>query len=159
VYAVGELGSKPEAAHLPKQNLPVLVQEENHTAEKVFKMEVKQVDKLQQILSVVRDFQFFACEKWELAHDGQGSGNTANIGSISNIEDILSGNGTFARLGEDVFDEYWTNYGKLNIVKNGVLEKITQLEDYLTFKGMDTSLINRKPPRRKLREKGKKKSK
>jgi hypothetical protein len=116
---------------------------------KEFILKVQKVETLRNILSVVKDFEFFACEKWELAHDGQGSGNTANIGSITRIEDILAGNGTFAKLGEDVFDEYWTNYGKLKIVKDGAQETVTSLEDYLNFKGMDTSLINRRPARRK----------
>ena len=43
------------------------------------------IDKLKSIVSVIKDIQFFACEKWELASDSQGSGNTANIGSIVSI--------------------------------------------------------------------------
>ena len=42
--------------------------------------ELSVVDDLQSITSVIRDFQFFVCEKWQLASDRQGSGNTANIG-------------------------------------------------------------------------------
>ena len=41
----------------------------------------------------------------DIASDSQGSGNTANIGSIVRIEDILSGNGVFKNLGEEWFDE------------------------------------------------------
>ncbi|HDR06577.1 MAG TPA: restriction endonuclease, partial [Candidatus Coatesbacteria bacterium] len=46
------------------------------------------VTALHSIVSVIKDIQFFACEKWEIASDSQGSGNTANIGSIVCIEDI-----------------------------------------------------------------------
>jgi len=36
----------------------------------------------------------------------RGSGNTANIGSIKRLSDILAENGVFAKAGEDVFDDY-----------------------------------------------------
>ena len=70
---------------------------------------VFQIDKLKSIVSVINDIQFFACEKWEIASDSQGSGNTANIGSIVSIQDILKGNGVFKKLGEQWFDDYWMN--------------------------------------------------
>jgi hypothetical protein len=57
---------------------------------------VTTVESLRSITSVIKDFQFFVCEKWQLASDRQGSGNTANIGSITAIDDILKGNGIFA---------------------------------------------------------------
>ena len=52
----------------------------------------------------------FVQEKWRIAIDRPGSGNTKNIGSVSSIEDLINGNGTFAGLGENVFDDYWINY-------------------------------------------------
>jgi hypothetical protein len=85
--------------------------EDGPVAEPPHRYRVTSVDSLRSIASVVRDFQFFVCEKWRLASDKQGSGNTANIGSITWIQDILSGNGVFARLGEKWFDEYWMNHG------------------------------------------------
>lgn len=98
---------------------------------------------LQSIVSVIKDIEFFACEKWEIASDSQGSGNTANIGSIVRIEDILSGNGMFKNLGEDWFDEYWMNYGKITIMgKAGKQKNITKLTEFLEFKGKDPRLAN-----------------
>lgn len=47
------------------------------------------IDELNEIPSVIHDFLFFAEEKWKIASDKGGSGNTANIGSIHNIQDIL----------------------------------------------------------------------
>jgi hypothetical protein len=101
------------------------------------------VDQLQGIVSVIRDIEFFACEKWEIASDSQGSGNTANIGSIVRIEDILSGNGVFKNLGEEWFDEYWMNYGKITIkLKTGKQKKLTKLAEFLEFNGKDPGLAH-----------------
>ena len=99
------------------------------------------VDNLRSIASVVRDFQFFVCEKWRLASDKQGSGNTANIGSITYIEDVLAGNGVFAKLGEACFDEYWMNYGVSTMIKQGKATPIKSIGDFLDFKGGDKSKI------------------
>ena len=71
---------------------------------------VYSVDELNAIHSVIEHFIFFVQPKWKIAKDLPGSGNTRNIGGISNIKDLINGNGPFAKLGEDVFDDYWTNY-------------------------------------------------
>ena len=70
------------------------------------------ISELDSITSVISKLQFFVAEKWRISGDRRGSGNTANIGSIQIIADIVSGNGMFAKLGEDWFDDYWMNYGK-----------------------------------------------
>ena len=44
------------------------------------------VGELAKIPAVLKDFIVFAEEKWKIASDTQGSGNTANIGSIKCIE-------------------------------------------------------------------------
>jgi len=72
--------------------------------------DVYSVDELSAIHSVIENFIFFVQPKWKIAKDIPGSGNTRNIGGISNIKDLISGNGPFAQLGEDVFDDYWMNY-------------------------------------------------
>lgn len=71
---------------------------------------VYSIDDLQNIISVVRDFEFLVQEKWRIASDRPGSGNTKNIGSIKSIQSLLKGEGTFAEYGESVFDDYWMNY-------------------------------------------------
>lgn len=93
---------------------------------------------LQHIPSVIADFEFFAQEKWKIASDKSGSGNTANIGSITYIADILQGNGVFAKLGEEWFNEYWQNYGKITFKG----KKITALKSYLKFKGKNDEWIS-----------------
>lgn len=112
------------------------LQEEYETPnKKVGQREVTTVKNLKSITSVIKDFDFFASEKWKIASDKQGSGNTANIGSIVDIADLKSGNGIFSQLGEEWFDEYWINYGSATMLKEGKTIKITTLKDFLEFKG------------------------
>ncbi len=104
---------------------------------KVGEREVTTVKKLKSITSVIKDFEFFAAEKWKIASDKQGSGNTANIGSTLSIEDLRNENGIFSQLGEEWFDEYWINFGSATMVKDGQTVKITSLKNFLEFKGRD----------------------
>ena len=84
----------------------------------------------------------FAAEKWRISSDKRGSGNTANIGSIQRIADIVSENGMFAKLGEEWFDDYWMNYSKITIkTQSGETKRITSLEEFVTYRGGVTSLI------------------
>ena len=71
---------------------------------------VYRLDELQDIVSVVREFTFLLQEKWRIASDRPGSGNTKNIGSARNIQALVEGNGPFASYGKEVFDDYWMNY-------------------------------------------------
>jgi hypothetical protein len=93
------------------------------------------VSNLKSIMSVIKDFDFFAAEKWKIASDRRGSGNTANIGSINDIKDLKAGNGVFSKLGEEWFDEYWINYGTATMMKEGKTVKISSIWDFLEFKG------------------------
>lgn len=100
------------------------------------------ISELDSITSVISNLEFFVTQKWRISSDRRGSGNTANIGSIQRIADIISGNGMFARLGEDWFDDYWMNYGKITIkTQSGETKRITSLEEFVTYRGGDTSLI------------------
>ncbi len=119
--------------------------------------EVYKLTQLNEIQSVISNFEFFAQEKWRIAGDKSGSGNTANIGSIEHISDIQQGNGIFSKLGESWFNEYWTNYGDITktddegkpitktVKKKGKevekIVKITDIESYLRFKGKDDGWI------------------
>lgn len=96
---------------------------------------VTKIENLKSITSVIRDFDFFAAPKWKIASDSQGSGNTANIGSIKDIDDLKAGNGVFSQLGEEWFDEYWMNYGTATMIKDGKTIKVTSIWDFLEFKG------------------------
>jgi hypothetical protein len=72
--------------------------------------QIHTLDDLQDIVSVVNDFTFLIQEKWQIARDRPGSGNTKNIGSVSKIAVLVNGEGPFAEYGEEVFDDYWMNY-------------------------------------------------
>lgn len=49
-------------------------------------------------------------EKWRIASEQPGSGNTKNIGSVKDIQSLIDGKGPFSSYGQDVFDDYWMNY-------------------------------------------------
>lgn len=103
------------------------------------------VDEVESIPAVIRDFIFFAEEKWRIASDKGGSGNTANIGSIQKIDDIISGKGVFSKAGEKYFDDYWANYGKMEIpTKDGKYKKLSSFSDYLHYRGLSKDLNNPK---------------
>lgn len=108
------------------------------------------ISELESINSAINYLIFFACEKWTIASDKQGSGNTANIGSIEFINDIINGNGVFKNLGEEVFDEYWKNYGRMIVTDSkGNSKKLTSLNDFLRHTGRDIGKINPQRTRKK----------
>jgi len=103
---------------------------------------VRRINELRSITSVMKNFEFFVAEKWRIASDKGGSGNTANIGSIKNIADIVNGRGMFSKLGESWFDDYWMNYGKITVKgKKGTTKKIANLADFVKYRKGDASLI------------------
>lgn len=119
-------------------------------------LKIHPLDELNKIPSVIRDFTFFVEEKWKIASDIPGSGNTANIGSIKYIPDILAGNGVFSKAGEEYFDDYWINYGKIDFLdsKTGSRKKVTTFSDYLEYRSLPQNLNN--PKTTKRRKNGKK---
>ncbi len=76
------------------------------------------MDDLEKIVSVVKDFTFIFQEKWRIASDQPGSGNTKNIGSIKNITDLINGKGLFSDYGKEAFDGYWSNYLTKDMAKS-----------------------------------------
>lgn len=100
------------------------------------------IGELHSIVSVAKNFQFFVTEKWKIASDKGGSGNTANIGSINRIADIIAGKGMFSNLGEQWFDEYWMNYKKITVQdKKGGTKRISTLREFVEYKNGDPSLV------------------
>lgn len=103
------------------------------------KRKIYTIEQLSDITSVVKNFQFFVQEKWKIATDKPGSGNTKNIGSVNNIEDLINGKGIFSELGEDVFDDYWMYYLTEDMAKKAELPKpfYKNLDEYKQFKHID----------------------
>ena len=60
------------------------------------------------------DVRYFIQEKYKIAGDKPGSGDTENIGSFvtKSFDDLKNGRGPFSILGEEVFDLYWKYYPK-----------------------------------------------
>jgi len=80
------------------------------TDESIDERRIYTLDDLLEIVSVVKDFEFLLQEKWRIAGDHPGSGNTKNIGSVREIARLVTGQGPFAEYGEAVFADYWMNY-------------------------------------------------
>ena len=78
--------------------------------EKIDERRAYTIDQLQSIASVVKEIDFFVQEKYKIAKDRPGSGNTKNIGSTTKINDLKNGTGAFSNLGLNIFDDYWMNY-------------------------------------------------
>ncbi|WP_275092412.1 type II restriction endonuclease [Mixta mediterraneensis] len=80
----------------------------------VDELESYNLDNFESIVSVARNFEFFVQEKWRLAVDRPGSGNTKNIGSETLVRRLLNEEGLFFREyganGEAEFDKYWMQY-------------------------------------------------
>jgi hypothetical protein len=100
---------------------------------------VYKLNDLQNITSVVKNFTFFVQEKYRIAADRPGSGNTKNIGSLTNIDKLINGRGIFAELGEDVFDDYWMYYltndmAKAVDLKERPYKNITEYKKYKKMK-------------------------
>lgn len=71
---------------------------------------VYSISELGQIPSVASNFEFFLHEKYQVASDRPGSGNTKNIGSTVFLERLINETGVFTDLGIEIFDDYWMNY-------------------------------------------------
>lgn len=117
---------------------------------KLDETKIYSVDNIKNIPATIKNFIFFAEEKWKIASDKGGSGNTANIGSINKIDDILKGNGVFTKAGEKLFDDYWINFGNMEIpLDNGTYKKLSSFEEYLNYRGLPKYLNNPKALKRK----------
>ena len=97
------------------------------------------LDDLQNIVSVVKDFEFFVQEKYKVAIDRPGSGNTKNIGGVTQIEQLKNGNGPFAKLGEDLFNDYWMYYLTKDMAQAAELPNplYSNLKQYKEFKKIE----------------------
>lgn len=77
------------------------------------------------------DVKYFIQEKYKIAGDKPGSGNTENIGSFSTkrFSDLKEGRGPFSELGQDAFDIYWKYYPKYRAAE----QAYTSLDGFLEW--------------------------
>jgi len=95
------------------------------------KPEIVDMSLIDKIIPPVKNVEVVIWQKWQIASDRPGSGNTANIGSVRTLEALREGQGTFTQFGEkgkDVFEDYWRNYDWKQP------RKYTNLSSYLTWK-------------------------
>ena len=102
---------------------------------------------LPKIPSVIKDFQFFAQPKFRIASSRPGSGNTKNIGSVTSVEQLLEGTGSFAELGEAVYDDYWMYYLTRDMAEALKTKRpYANLKEYVEYKkrGIETLAAHEK---------------
>ncbi len=95
------------------------------------------LEELARITSVIKGFEFFVQEKYRIAVDRPGSGNTKNIGSVTDVSKLINGAGPFAEPGVDVFDDYWKFYLTADMARAAELPSrpYTNLASYLKYRG------------------------
>ncbi|MBQ9607889.1 MAG: restriction endonuclease [Lachnospiraceae bacterium] len=78
-----------------------------------------------------KDVEVFCQEKYKIAGEKPGSGNTENIGSYktNRIECLVNGEGPFSVLGNEVFEDYWAGYPKYR----SATSKYTSLIEYFDY--------------------------
>ena len=71
-------------------------------------------------------------EKFKIAGDKPGSGNTENIGSISSLylDDFKFGKGPFSRLGYEVYDIYWKYYPKYRMNEENAYHSLYEFKGW-----------------------------
>ncbi|MCG2991002.1 type II restriction endonuclease, partial [Escherichia coli] len=72
----------------------------------------------------------FLQDKWVIAGDLAGSGNTTNIGSIhAHYKDFVEGKGIFDS--EDEFLDYWRNYERTSQLRNDKYNNISEYRNWI----------------------------
>lgn len=77
------------------------------------KAEIVDISSIDQVIAPIKNVEVIVWQKWQLASDKPGSGNTANIGSVRTLDALRKGQGTFTKFGDsgkDIFEDYWRNF-------------------------------------------------
>lgn len=97
------------------------------------------LNEISRIQPPIRDIEIFFHEKWRVASDRPGSGNTRNIGSTTNLKELREGKGLFVRLGKEgkeIFNEYWQQYLNRDMARAAELSAppFRNLKEYLQYR-------------------------
>lgn len=86
-----------------------------YTRNKEYGSQIVSLNNLEDIPSPTLDTQYFVAQKYKIAGEKPGSGNTANIGTIhsNHFNDFVYEKGPFSILGNAVFEDYWRHYPTL----------------------------------------------
>jgi len=93
--------------------------------------EIVDISSLDKIIAPIKNVEVIIWQKWQLASDRPGSGNTANMGSVRSLDALRKGQGTFTKFGErgeDIFENYWRNFDWKQP------RKYTNLNSYLAWR-------------------------
>ncbi len=104
------------------------------TSEKIDETNTYSIDEVEKISSVIRDIDFTFQEKYKIAGTRPGSGNTKNIGSVTELDQLMNGTGPFSTLGIRYFDEYWMYYQTKDMMRGGT-PPYANLEQFLQYRG------------------------
>lgn len=103
--------------------------------------EIKSVTNLTDIISVISNIRVLLQDKWKIAGDKPGSGNTTNIGSSDTVNDLVNGKGIFTKLGskgKEVFNDYWKFYETKSMARAADRPErmFTDLRSYLEYRNL-----------------------
>lgn len=97
--------------------------------------EIIPVNKMDEIEPVIKDIKIIIQPKYKIASERPGSGNTANIGSVTDIKRLERGEGPFAKYGEEVFEDYWRNFIQRKAARDqGKKQPYRDIKEYLQWK-------------------------
>lgn len=99
------------------------------------------LDRLKEVPIPFGEIEVYIHEKYRLAVDRLGSGNTANIGSVTKLTDVIAGAGPFAKLGSRIFEDYWKNYMRREDARQAGLgqQPYKNLKEYLAWQKINNS--------------------
>ncbi|MDE2724282.1 MAG: restriction endonuclease [Gemmatimonadota bacterium] len=91
------------------------------------------LERLDEIPLPFEDVSYFVARKWKIAGDSAGSGNTANIGSISgDLDDFRSEAGPFQS--KEEFLEYWRNYERTASEREGKYSNLSEFRIWRQYR-------------------------
>ena len=92
------------------------------------------IEKLAELPTPFGDVDYMFHEKYRIASDYPGSGNTKNIGSVKDIKSLINGTGPFRDLGEKVFEHYWKNYMTSDMARKKKTQRpFRNIDEYKQF--------------------------
>ena len=96
---------------------------------------ISDIADISKIKAAYTDVNIFVQEKYKIAGQSKGSGNTNNIGTIkaSSIEPFVEGQSYFSIFGNAVFEDYWRNYPKYTDSKETKEALYTDLLGYFDW--------------------------
>ena len=113
--------------------------------------QIYRLKELDRIPVPYKDVEVFVQEKYKIAGEKPGSGDTENIGSYktNNMDYLINGEGPFSVLCQSVFEQYWACYPKYR----EVLKNYTTLAEYFAWceeMGQDADKLKRTYARWKM---------